>query len=223
MEWYDDAELLFGKNSVIKKALLHLAATNAFYQKVFDIVGGNTAFIFTNTNPKLIKSNIVANQRNVYANIGMIAQEDVWINRALTTIKVEKTSKFQALNIPTKVTKGGIEIISDCLVLKKGEKVHASQQDLLKMLDIKPFVFKLEIMNLFEDNHIYDGWVVDLDQANVDESMRNVVQSVCATGLGANITTEVGVPYEIINAFKDMMAISLGSGFEINETKEMNN
>lgn len=218
-EWYSDAEVLFGKNTVIKKALLHLALTNSFYQQVFDQVKNNIAFIFTNSNPSFITSDIVANQRNVFANIGMIAQGDVWIHKGVTSIKVDKTSKFQALNIPTKVTKGFIEIISDCLVLKEGDRVQPSQQDLLKMLNIKPFIFEVGIKKLCEEDHFYDKWVVDLKQADVAESCREAVARVCAIGLGANIPTEVGVPYEVIDCYRNMIAISLGSGYEIEEAK----
>ncbi|MFN9945103.1 MAG: hypothetical protein ACK56I_37110 [bacterium] len=38
----------------------------------------------------------------------------------------EKTSFFQALSIPTKITKGTIEIISDVPLIKAGDRVSFS-------------------------------------------------------------------------------------------------
>lgn len=216
-EWYNEAEFLFGKNTVIKKALLFLAANNIFFNKVYDLVKKNIAFIFTNTDPKQIKESIMRNQRNVHANVGMLSQCDLWVNKGLTDIKVDFTSKFQALNIPTKVTKGCIEIITDCLILSKGQIVQPSQQDLLKMLHVKPFIFKVEILNFCEESHIYDDWVVDMNQEMACVSLRNVVEKLKAISLGAKILTEVSVPYELVNVYRNTLAISLASGYQIKE------
>jgi large subunit ribosomal protein LP0 len=45
--------------------------------------------------------------------VGAVAPLDIVIPKGMTTQDAQKTSFFQALNIPTKITKGNIEIISD--------------------------------------------------------------------------------------------------------------
>ncbi len=51
----------------------------------------------------------------------------------------------QALNIPTKINKGTVEITTDCPLVKTGEKVGASEATLLAKLGIKPFSYGLVI------------------------------------------------------------------------------
>ena len=57
----------------------------------------------------------------------------------------EKTSFFQALAIPTKITKGTIEIIKDVDIIKAGDRVGMSEATLLNMLKISPFSYGLVI------------------------------------------------------------------------------
>merc|ERR1712244_96521 len=57
------------------------------------------------------------------ARAGAIAPLDVTVPAQNTGLGPEKTSFFQALNIPTKITKGTIEIIADVKLIKEGDKV----------------------------------------------------------------------------------------------------
>lgn len=51
----------------------------------------------------------------------------------------------QALNIPTKINKGTVEISADVQLIVQGEKVGASEATLLAKLGIKPFSYGLVI------------------------------------------------------------------------------
>ena len=50
---------------------------------------------------------------------------------------------LQALNIPTKINKGTVEIVAPVSLVKEGEKVGASEATLLAKLGIKPFSYGL--------------------------------------------------------------------------------
>jgi large subunit ribosomal protein LP0 len=57
----------------------------------------------------------------------------------------EKTSFFQALSIPTKITKGTIEIISDVPLIKAGDRVSFRRGKVIATFshkNIKKFVIK---------------------------------------------------------------------------------
>lgn len=55
------------------------------------------------------------------------------------------SSCLQALNIPTKINKGSVEIVSDVKLISAGDKVGASEATLLAKLGIKPFSYGLII------------------------------------------------------------------------------
>jgi len=54
----------------------------------------------------------------------------------------------QALNIPTKINKGTVEIVSDVKLITQGEKVGASEATLLAKLGIKPFSYGLVVLQV---------------------------------------------------------------------------
>ncbi len=55
---------------------------------------------------------------------------------------------MQALNIPTKINKGCVEIVNDVHLIKQSEKVGASEATLLAKLGIKPFSYGLVIQKV---------------------------------------------------------------------------
>lgn len=55
---------------------------------------------------------------------------------------------MQALNIPTKINRGTVEIVSDVHLIKAGEKVGGSEATLLSKLGIKPFSYGLVLLKV---------------------------------------------------------------------------
>jgi ribosomal protein L10 len=75
--------------------------------------------------------------------MGLVAPCDVTIPAGNTGLDPSQTSFFQALNVPTKINKGTVEIVSDIRVIKQGEKVGGSEATLLAKLGIRPFSYGL--------------------------------------------------------------------------------
>lgn len=55
---------------------------------------------------------------------------------------------MQALNIPTKINRGTVEIVSDVHLIKATEKVGGSEATLLSKLGIKPFSYGLVLLKV---------------------------------------------------------------------------
>merc|ERR1712218_679268 len=98
---------------------------------------GNVGFVFTKEELVEVRDMLLANKVKAPARAGAIAPLDVTVPAQNTGLGPEKTSFFQALNIPTKITKGTIEIIADVKLIKEGDKVGMSDSTLLIMLGVK--------------------------------------------------------------------------------------
>lgn len=79
--------------------------------------------MFTSEDLTHIRDVLLSNKKEAPAKAGAIAPLDVFVPPGNTGQGPEKTSFFQALAIPTKITKGSIEILSDIHLIKKDEKV----------------------------------------------------------------------------------------------------
>ena len=107
--------------------------------KLLPHVKGNVGFVFTNMDLKDAREKILKNRVAAPARAGAFAPKDVTVPAGNTGMEPGKTSFFQALNIPTKIARGTIEIVSDIKVVTAGTRVGQSEATLLNMLNISPF------------------------------------------------------------------------------------
>jgi len=62
MLYIGDAQVLMGKNTMVRKVLRGLIADEPSYEKLLPYVVGNVGFVFTNGDLKDIRSKILANR-----------------------------------------------------------------------------------------------------------------------------------------------------------------
>jgi ribosomal protein L10 len=79
--------------------------------RLLPYIRGNVGFVFTKEDLADIREALLKNKVQAPARAGGIAPCDVVIPAQNTGLGPEKTSFFQALSIPTKISKGTIEII----------------------------------------------------------------------------------------------------------------
>jgi large subunit ribosomal protein LP0 len=137
-----------GKNTMILKAIRGLMGENPALEKLLPLIVGNMGFVFTKGDLSATRDICTENKVKAAAKAGAIAPIDVYVPAQVTTMGPEKTSFFQALAITTKITRGTIEILNDVHIIKKGEKVGASEATLLNMMGIAPFQYGLEVLNV---------------------------------------------------------------------------
>lgn len=69
---------------------------------------------------------------------------------------------LQVLNIPTKINKGTVEIITPVELIKKGDKVGSSEAALLAKLGIRPFSYGLVVLSVYDNGSVFSPEVLDL-------------------------------------------------------------
>merc|ERR1711997_1222994 len=119
------------------------------------------------------------------------------------------TSFFQALDIPTKINRGQVEIVSDVKLITKGEKVGRSAAELLVMLNIKPFYYGISVGHVYDKGEVYPAGVLDISPSDVAAAFNSAVREVAALCLALNYPTAASVPHSIMDAYKNMLAIGL--------------
>merc|ERR1711887_466700 len=107
------AVVLMGKNTMMRKAIRGYLDKNPDLERLLPHIKQNVGFVFTKEELVDVRDLLLANKVKAPARAGAIAPLDVTVPAQNTGLGPEKTSFFQALNIPTKITKGTIEIIND--------------------------------------------------------------------------------------------------------------
>jgi len=213
-------EILMGKNTMIRKAIREHVQQEA-PSKLLPHIVGNVGFVFTKEDLGDIRKKLLENKRGAPAKAGAIAPCDVKLPPQNSGMGPEKTSFFQALQIPTKISRGTIEILNEVHLIKVGEKVGASEAALLNMLSIQPFSYGLAVQQVYDNGTIYSPDVLDITQDVLLSRFQQGVNNIAAASLEINYPTKASIPHSIMNGFKNLLAIAAETDVTFTEAAQL--
>lgn len=233
-----DSVMLMGKNTLIKAALLKRITEPAEHEEDYEerkkawtplpkmeplmkLLKGNLGIIFTNHDLTQMKEVIDRHAREAPAKIGAVAQSDVWIRAGPTGLDPKQTGFFQNLQIPTKIVKTQIEISADKQIIFQGEKIGSNEAALLQKLNINPFSYKLKVAHVFDNGSVFGAGVLDITTDSILASYRKAVSNVAAASLSAGIPTKASAPHSIMNAFKNLLAVTFSSDYTFEAAEKL--
>jgi len=205
--------VLMGKNTMVRRALRTILGEHPEFERLLPYVKGNIGFVFTNQDLKDIRDLIVANKVAAPARAGAFAPKDVTVPAGNTGMEPGKTSFFQALGIPTKIARGTIEIVSDIKVVFAGSRVGTSEATLLNMLNISPFTYGMTVVQIFDQGNIFSPDVLDIDEQELIDRFLSGIKTIAAISLALKYPTIVSVSHSLVNAYKNVLAVSLATEY----------
>lgn len=218
------AEVLMGKNTMIRKALSigHERHPEAGLDKLRASMVGNIGFIFaTNCSLDDIRDAIKQFRKAAAAKSGQVSAVAMSLPAGPTGMDPSQTSFFQALNIGTKIVKGQIELVSDFPLLKVGDKVSPSTAVLLTKLNIKPFEYGMEVKMVYQDGAVFPAAVLDIKQEILIQKFLTGIANMAAFSREIGIPTEAGLPHMFGNAFRNVAALVSDIDFTFKEVEEV--
>merc|ERR1712136_90097 len=190
----DHATVLMGKNTMIRKAIRGHLDTNPALEKLLPHIKGNVGFVFTKLDLVEVRDKLTENRVRAPARAGALAPCPVDIEPMNTGLGPEKTSFFQALSIPTKISKGTIEIITTVNVIEEGERVDASAATLLNMLNISPFTYGLIVQQVYDSGTVFEPKILDIKPEDLRERFMEGVRNVACVSLSIGYPTLASAP-----------------------------
>lgn len=213
------AVVLMGKNTMMRKAIRGHIENNQALDKILPHIKGNVGFVFTKGDLNEVREKLIDNKVRAPARAGAIAPLDVIIPAQNTGLGPEKTNFFQALSIPTKISKGTIEIINDVPILRTGDKVGASEATLLNMLNISPFSYGLQIEQVYDSGSIFSPEILDIKPEDLRAKFQQGVANLAAVSLAIGYPTIASAPHSIANGFKNLLALAAVTEVEFKEAE----
>lgn len=214
-------DVLMGKNTMMKRAIRELLNERPELEKLTALIKGNVGLVLTNGDMKEIRDLILTFTVPAAARSGSIAPVPVIVPAQATILGPEKTAFFQALAIPTKITRGAIEITSNVNLLEAGNKVSESAAMLLNMLKISPFTYGLDILHCYDCGSVFDPSVLDITEEDIRSKFLGGVANVAAISLAIGYPTIASVPHSIANGFKNLMAVAAATDIEFPQVAQL--
>jgi large subunit ribosomal protein LP0 len=198
-----------GKNTMVRRALRSILSENPQYERLLPHVKGNIGFVFTGSDLKEVRDLIVANKVAAPARAGAFAPKDVTVPAGNTGMEPGKTSFFQALQIPTKIARGTIEIVADVKVVEAGTRVGPSEATLLNMLNISPFTYGMTVIQVYDQGQTFPPEVLDVSEDELIGRFLTGIKTIASISLALNYPTIVSVVHSLVNAYKNLIAVAL--------------
>jgi len=215
------AEILMGKNTMIRKAIKGQLEKNPGLETLQHWVRGNVGFVFTSADLKEVRDLISGNKLCAPARVGSLAPTDVFLPAGNTALDPSQTNFMQALNIATRINKGTIEIINQVHLIKKGEKVGSSEATLLQKLDIKPFFYGLLPLKVYKDGSVFEPSVLDVTDDDIIAKFSFGVKQLAALSLQINVPTIAAVPHYFASAYKNILAVSIATDYTFKRAEKI--
>jgi large subunit ribosomal protein LP0 len=216
------AVVLMGKNTMMRRILADIIeeSPETPLKVLVPIVVGNIGFIFTNGDVNDVRKVINENRVGAPAKAGQVAESDVTVPAGPTGCDPGQTSWFQALNVPTKIAKGQIEIVSELRLIKAGEVVGSSEAALLQKLNIRPFTFGLVLQCVYDNGAVFDAKVLDITTDSLKTRFSTALRRMASICMGAGYPTLASLPHQIGNGVRTLIAIAAASGYTFEQMSE---
>uniref|UniRef100_A0A6G1S8H2 60S acidic ribosomal protein P0 n=1 Tax=Aceria tosichella TaxID=561515 RepID=A0A6G1S8H2_9ACAR len=215
------AVILMGKNTMIRKAIRGHLAKNPNLEKILPHIVQNVGFVFTKEDLSDIRGKLLENKRGAPAKAGAIAPCDVKIPAQNTGMGPEKTSFFQALQIPTKIARGTIEILNEVHLIKTGDKVGASEAALLNMLGITPFSYGLVVLQVYDNGTLYSPEVLDMTTEELRNRFMAGVRNVASISLAIKYPTLASVAHSLANGLQNMLGVAAATDVTFKQAEKL--
>ncbi|KAL6128123.1 hypothetical protein ACLB2K_071479 [Fragaria x ananassa] len=210
-----DSTVLMGKNTMMKRSIkIHASKTgNDAYLNLVPLLVGNVGLIFTKGDLKEVSEEVAKYKVGAPARVGLVAPIDVVVPPGNTGLDPSQTSFFQVLNIPTKINKGTVEIMTPVELIKKGDKVGSSEAALLAKLGIRPFSYGLVVQMVYDNGSVFSPEVLDLTEDDLMIKFASGVSNVTALALAISYPTIAAAPHMFLNAYKNVLAIAVATEY----------
>ncbi|KAG9142021.1 hypothetical protein Leryth_009367 [Lithospermum erythrorhizon] len=218
-----DSVILMGKNTMMKRSIkVHAHETgNTNILNLIPLLVGNVGLIFTKGDLKEVSDEVSKYKVGAPARVGLVAPADVVVPPGNTGLDPSQTSFFQVLNIPTKINKGTVEIMTPVELIQKGDRVGSSESALLSKLGIKPFSYGLVVRSVYENGSVFSPEILYLTEEDLVAKFASGLSNVVSLSLAIGYPTLAAVPHMFANAYKNVLAVAVATEYTFKQAEEV--
>jgi len=218
-----DCQMLHGKKASFAKRLREMAQKEPKYEQLVSIIKGDVFCLFTNDSCAKAWDIVSSYSKSGSPFYGRKALLDFWIEPQLTRLANEHTKVFQKLRVPTKITKGNMEITARFQVLYAGKPVNQMQLDVLSALNLFPYTYRVALRGVWTCGCVADPAIYDLKPKDIADGAAKCARDASALSFGTGFPTRAVALAGVNKALFDALSLSCAlkqanSAFEPSET-----
>jgi large subunit ribosomal protein L10 len=120
-------------------------------------------------------------------------------------------AELQQVGVPTTIAGGKIAIKKDTTVVKEGEKIKSNLAGLLGKLGIEPMETGLDLLAAYENGTIFLPEVLSVDEGEVISNIQTAFKNAVALSMGSGYITKETAPMAISKAHMDALSLAVNA------------
>merc|ERR1719453_322260 len=88
-------------------------------------------------------------------------------------------------------------------------------------MDIMPFAYGLEVQQVYDQGSLFSPAVLDITPEQVVAKFHQGAKNVAAVSIELSMPTAVSVPYSLLMAFSNLLAVAAETEFSFKEAEEI--
>ncbi|HIP74252.1 MAG TPA: 50S ribosomal protein L10 [Euryarchaeota archaeon] len=211
------------KIKVVKNRLL-FRALDKVKDKVENVgelekyVAGQTAIIVTDMDPFRLFRKLKEMKEYAPVKAGQVAPVDIIVPKGVTPVPAPMIAEIKAAGIPSKVSKGFVEVTEDYVAVKAGEVVSANIASVLAKLDVRPVELMVRINAAWNEGMIFPRDVLDVSVEKVLEDIRTAAAHALNLAVNTAYPTKESIKILLAKAGMEAKNLSVNTGYVTRET-----
>jgi large subunit ribosomal protein LP0 len=111
--------------------------------------------------------------------------------------------------------------VNEVHLVVKDSKVGASEATLLNMLNISPFTYGMVVQQVYDSGNVFPPSILDIEESSLLAYFTAAIQNVASVSLAANYPTIVSVKHSLVNAYKNLLAVSVETEYDFEGSEKV--
>jgi large subunit ribosomal protein LP0 len=91
----------------------------------------------------------------------------------------------------------------------------------LDKLKIRPFSYKMHVKKVYDDGSIFNPEILDITTADILKKFQSTITNMASISLASGYITKPAAPHLLINAFKNLAAVTFDSDYSFKQADRM--
>jgi len=212
------AKIKVVKNRLLLRALEKVREKVENIEKLEEHITGPTAVIVTDMDPFRLFRKLKELKEYAPVKAGQVAPVDIVVPKGVTPVPAPMIAEIKAAGIPSKVTRGFVEVTEDYVAVKAGETVPPNVAAALAKLEVKPIEIMVRINAAWSEGMIFLRDVLDVSVEKILEDIRTAAAQALNLAVNVAYPTKESIKILLAKAAANARNLSVNAGYPTKDT-----
>ena len=212
------AKIKVVKNLLLIRALENVKGKIEKIEALEENLDGPTAVIVTDMDPFRLFRKLKDMMKYAPVKAGQIAPQDVVVPKGVTPVPAPMIAEIKAAGIPSKVSKGFVEVTEDYTAVEAGEIVTPNVASAMAKLDVKPIEIMVQINAAWNEGLVFFRDVLDVSMEKVMEDVRTAAAQALNLAVSITYPNKTSVKILFARAAVNAKNLSINTGYVTKDT-----